>query len=58
MRMEINRVLDLLRTVEWSGFDDLWGESYCAQCGGAKQDGHAPHCELLAVMQEIEEELR
>lgn len=43
------RILRLLREIEYS--DGGWN---CPQCEAYEQEPHAPHCELAAVIRELE----
>jgi hypothetical protein len=52
-RSEAARLREVLRKVEWGGWDTLAGPE-CPDCGGAKSLGHDPSCRLAAALKEGE----
>ena len=48
------RMAEMLRSLEWS--DGHWSVNYdgggCPSCGNAHKQGHAPDCELSALLKE------
>jgi hypothetical protein len=44
------RMLDVLRTVEWRGWTMDTGRDVCPSCGRAREQGHAADCHLAAFL--------
>jgi hypothetical protein len=51
LRIEVARLQEVLRKVEWGGWDTLTGPE-CPDCGGAKSLGHDPSCRLAGALKE------
>ena len=49
------RALAMLREIQWAEWDA--DQAVCHKCGNWKHEGHAPDCELAALIRDLSEEV-
>ena len=54
--MNTEKVMEVLRRLEWAGWDYCWDEALCYYCKGRKDRGHRDDCKLAALLGEGEKE--
>jgi len=46
------KLVKMLRTLEWCSRDGVSGDTDCPICGGCPVDAHAPSCKLATLLDE------